>query len=74
MSKNAKIGIGVLALLVLLAILFTMDRKAEAPSGGTDTSDQSLREDAAAIDAELEGLEEDQAMIDQGLETDVSAE
>ena len=48
MSKNAKIGIGVLALLVLLAILFTMDRKAEAPSGGTDTSDQSLREDAAA--------------------------
>ncbi|HEY4488877.1 MAG TPA: hypothetical protein VJA87_00100 [Candidatus Paceibacterota bacterium] len=75
MSKNAKIGIGVLVLLVILAILFTVGGPAaEAPSEETDTSDQTLRDDAAAIDAELEGLEGDRAMIDQGLETDVSAQ
>ena len=53
MSKNAKIGIGVLVLLVILAILLTMGGpQAEAPATETDTSDQTIRDDAAAIDAD----------------------
>ena len=76
MSKNAKIGIGALILLVLLLLAFSMSgfREAGAPVEDLDTSDQALQDDAAAIDAELQGLEGDRIMIDQGLETDVSVQ
>lgn len=73
MSNTVKIVIGVLVILVLVALAYGM-RGSGTPAGETDASDQALRNDAAAIDAEMQGLEGDRAMIDQGLETNVSAE
>lgn len=73
MSNTAKIVIGVLIVLVLIALAFGM-RGSETPAVGTDASDQTLQNDAAAYDAELQGLEGDRAVIDQGLETNVSAQ
>lgn len=72
MSNTAKIVIGVLVIIVLVALAFSI--RGGAPAGGTDTSDQTLQNDAAAYDAEMQGLEGDRAVIDQGLETDVSAQ
>ena len=72
MSNTAKIVIGVLIVLVIVVLVYGM--RGGTPAGGTDTSDESLRNDTAAIDAEMQGLEGDRAVIDQGLETDVSAE
>ncbi|MEA2701595.1 MAG: hypothetical protein QOE22_304 [Candidatus Parcubacteria bacterium] len=73
MSNTAKIVIGVLVILVLVALAYGM-RGSGTPAEGTDASDQALQNDTAAIDAEMQGLEGDRAVIDQGLETEVSAQ
>ncbi|MDB5237162.1 MAG: hypothetical protein JWL88_264 [Parcubacteria group bacterium] len=77
MSKNAKIATAVAVVLVLgglgyywysdeikapTASATFVDTPATLPSG-TDTSDQSLQTDTAAIDAQMKGLSADQATM-----------
>ena len=49
------------------------DEAAELPSG-TSTTDESLKEDAAAIDAELQGLAADDASAAASLEASAQAQ
>lgn len=80
MSRNAKIAIAVVAVLVLAAAgyywyhgmqpkdagdVFT-NASTTLPSG-TSTTDDSLQQDTAAIDAQLKGLSSDQATVDSSV-------
>ncbi len=83
MSSTVKIGIGVVALVVVASALYFGIQWYEGKYGegsavfstepvvlpsGDSTTDDSLAEDAAAIDAELKALGDDSASVDASIE------
>jgi hypothetical protein len=83
MSSTVKIVIGVVALVVVAAALYFGIQWYEGKYGegsavfstepvvlpsGDSTTDDSLAEDAAAIDAELKALGDDSASVDASIE------
>ena len=76
MSQNEKIAAAVVVVLVLAGAAYYWHQQkvsmqddiftnasSTLPSG-TNTSDQSLNQDAAALDMQLEGLSEDETTVD----------
>lgn len=80
MTTTSKVGIGIALIAVIALIAFSANRidmmdngmndEAVLPTSQTDTSDDALLEDAAAIDTELEGLGDDSAAVDASLDAD----
>lgn len=82
MSQNAKIAVGVAVVLVLAVFGYYWYQHEAKPEGaddvftnasttlpsGTSTSDRSLNQDLAAIDAQLTGLSSDQAAVNSSVE------
>jgi Flp pilus assembly protein TadG len=80
MSKNAKIALVVIVLLVLAGGAYYWHMHTTQPQAaqvfntasstlpsGTSTTDQGLQQDAAAIDANLKGLSTDQATVNSAV-------
>ena len=79
MTQNAKIATVIAVVLVLGGLGYywyvnmmpkPVDTFVNTPAtlpSGTDTSDQSLQTDTAAIDAEMKGLSSDQTSVDSSV-------
>ncbi len=79
MSQNTKVGVAVVVVLVLAGGAYYwyqhmnptstatfVNTPATLPSG-SDTSDQGLQQDTAAIDAQMKGLSTDQATVNSSV-------
>jgi uncharacterized protein HemX len=80
MSQNTKVAVAVVVVLVLAggAYYWYQHSMNSAPAAtfvntpatlpsGTNTSDQSLQQDTAAIDAQMKGLSTDQATVNSSV-------
>ncbi len=73
-TSKVLIGVVVLAAVALVAVFAVRPHAASSPTGeaalptsASDTSDDALAKDSAAIDAQLQGLDDDSATVDQGI-------